>query len=229
MQPAPLLLLEGVRHGYGPEGPAWAWPHLELAAGQSIACTGPSGSGKTTLLELLAGLQTPQAGLVACMGTPWSTLANRERQRKRLEHLGLVFQGFELLAALDVRENVRLPLRLLGYAPSDFDVRLGELLERAGIPNLARRKPAALSHGEQQRVALCRALIHKPRILLADEPTANLDAENAEAVIELLLHAVHDDGAGLVCVTHDRSLITRFDQEWAVAGFQVRAGGEPKA
>lgn len=216
-----VLEVSGVEHGFGRFGPRWKIDGLTLSAGESVACVGPSGSGKTTLLELLAGLQTPQSGQVRALGADWNAHPLEERQARRLQNFGLVFQGFELMAALTVRENILLPLRLLGLREKEFHARLERHAERVGLENLLKRKPAKLSHGERQRVALCRALIHRPKVILADEPTANLDAQNSARAFELLHSAVRDEGAAMVCVTHDPELVRRFGSTWSMDRFWV--------
>jgi len=170
------------------------------------------------LLELIAGLQSPTTGRVEVLGSTWTKLNHAGRQAHRLAHLGLVFQGFELVASLTARENILLPLHLLRHPRPGQ--RFERLVHTAGLQELLERKPAELSHGERQRVALCRALIHGPRLILADEPTANLDPRNRELVRELLLQPVLEQNAALVCVTHDAELAQAFELHWDMIGMR---------
>ncbi len=213
------LFARDVRHGY-PGGPDFlSIDSLELTPGQSVACTGPSGSGKTTLLELLAGLQAPRAGTAGMQLLQMKRPGRAQSQRLRLQHLGLVFQSFELLTALSALENVTLPLRLLQRATDDAYALA--LLEQVGIAHLAKRKPAHLSPGEKQRVAICRALVHRPRFVLADEPTANLDGESAERIWDLLLQDNPEHEVGLLCVTHDPQILPRFAEHWRMQDLKI--------
>ena len=215
------LIARDVRHGYGGGPDRWQMADLILEPGQTVACTGPSGSGKTTLLELLAGLQTPRSGTAGMQLVQMKRPGRRQQHRLRLQHLGLVFQSFELLAALTAQENIELPLHLLQRKP-DPD-RLQRLLERCQISQLAQRKPGQLSHGEKQRVAVCRALIHRPEFLLADEPTANLDGPTAQLIWDLLLETANAENVGLLCVTHEPAILPRFDHHWSMQDFECPA------
>ena len=184
-----------------------------LDAGETLACIGPSGCGKSTLLELCAGLLVADEGSVAVDGLALETLDEAARRRHRLQHVGLVFQGFALLAHLDVLDNLLLPWSL--GQPSllaEARAELPRLAEALGLAPLFERKPSQLSMGERQRVAVCRALLGRPRLLLADEPTGSLDAENAARVVELCLTRARELQAALVFVTHDQGLLGRFDR-----------------
>jgi putative ABC transport system ATP-binding protein len=176
---------------------------FELDPGAFLAVTGPSGSGKSTLLGLLAGLDRPARGRVVLDGHDLSTLSEDERARVRAEKVGFVFQSFHLISTLTARENVQVPLELRG---EDGRARAGELLGRVGLGDRAHHYPAQLSGGEQQRVAVARAFVHRPRILFADEPTGNLDAANGSNVVELLGEMNRELGTTLVLVTHDPDL-----------------------
>jgi putative ABC transport system ATP-binding protein len=167
---------------------------------------GPSGSGKSTLLALLAGLEQPTGGLVVLDGALLSLLSEDERARLRAEKVGFVFQSFHLIPTLTARENVQVPLELRG---EEARARAAELLERVGLADRGHHYPAQLSGGEQQRVALARAFIHRPRILFADEPTGNLDAENGRHVVDLMAELNRELGTTLVLVTHDPELASR--------------------
>ena len=172
-----------------------------LAAGATCSILGPSGSGKTTLLGLCAGLDRPSSGTVLLNGIAIGDVGEDERARIRNQHVGFVFQNFQLIATLTALENVMVPMELRG----DRSARqLGiELLQRVGLGDRQGHYPAQLSGGEQQRVALARAFINRPKILFADEPTGNLDAETSRAVIEIMLEMNRGAGTVLVLVTHD--------------------------
>ncbi len=176
---------------------------FELEAGAFLALTGPSGSGKSTLLGLLAGLDRPATGRVVLDGHDLSTLSEDQRAEIRAEKVGFVFQSFHLIPTLTARENIQVPLELQG---EDGRARAGELLERVGLGDRGHHYPAQLSGGEQQRVAVARAFVHRPRILFADEPTGNLDAANGANVVDLLGELNRELGTTLVLVTHDPEL-----------------------
>ena len=180
---------------------------FDLASGAFVAITGPSGSGKSTLLGLLAGLDRPSAGTVTLDGHDLSGLTEDARARLRGEKVGFVFQSFQLIPTLTARENVQVPIELAGG--DDAASRADELLTRVGLADRRHHYPAQLSGGEQQRVALARAFANRPRILFADEPTGNLDAENGRVIIDLLLEWNRSAGTTLVLVTHDPDLATR--------------------
>jgi putative ABC transport system ATP-binding protein len=176
---------------------------FELEPGAFLAVTGPSGSGKSTLLGLLAGLDRPARGRVVLDGHDLSTLSEDARARIRAEKVGFVFQSFHLIPTLTARENVQVPLELRG---EDGRARASALLERVGLGDRGHHYPAQLSGGEQQRVAVARAFVHRPRVLFADEPTGNLDAANGSNVVELLGEMNRERGTTLVLVTHDPEL-----------------------
>jgi len=179
---------------------------FELEAGEVLAVTGPSGSGKSTLLGLLAGLDRPARGRVVLDGHDLSALTEDERARLRAEKVGFVFQFFHLIPTLTARENVQVPLELRG---EDARARAEDLLARVGLAERGHHYPAQLSGGEQQRVAVARAFAHRPRILFADEPTGNLDAQNGANVVALLSEMNRELGTTLVLVTHDPDLARR--------------------
>ena len=187
---------------------------LDIPAGQSLALTGPSGSGKTTLLRLLAGILSPQHGQIFVGDQSLPALADPQRRAFRIRHVGFVFQDFRLLDYLDVRENILLPYRINGALQLDAAVqtRLDELAAALGLTGRLGHHAQALSQGEKQRVAVARALLPGPRRLLADEPTGNLDGDNARRIMELLLHHARAAGATLVTATHDLALAGRFDR-----------------
>ncbi len=183
---------------------------FEISAGKKLAITGPSGSGKSTLLHLAAGIDVPSAGAVSLLGRELGNLSERERTLVRRDDIGLVFQFFYLLPHLTVWENVALP----GWIASDksFEARTRELLERVGLAEHATQAASKLSGGEMQRVAICRALLRKPRLLLADEPTGNLDDENSELVMDLLMKLVDEEGGALLYVTHSDEQAAQADE-----------------
>ena len=178
-----------------------------VGAGESVAIVGASGSGKSTLLGLLAGLDVPSAGSVKLQGTDLFALNEDARAALRGEAIGFVFQSFQLLPALNALENVMLPLELAGVAGAR--ALAAQWLERVGLGSRLRQYPKHLSGGEQQRVALARAFAPHPRLLLADEPTGNLDAETGSAIIELMFALNREVGTTLILVTHDESLARR--------------------
>ena len=180
---------------------------LQIAAGEYVAIVGPSGSGKSTLLTLLGGLDLPSAGSVEILGTSLGTLPDRALTRLRLERIGFVFQRFHLLPVLTARENVELPMAEMGVSPAVRRARADELLAYVGLSARAGHRPTQLSGGEMQRVAIARALANRPAILLADEPTGELDAATGREILALF-RRLHADGTTLVVVTHDERVTT---------------------
>ena len=183
---------------------------LMVQAGFSVAVTGPSGCGKSTLLGVLGGLAAPSSGVVRIGGEELSSLPERRRSSFRRTHVGFVYQADNLLPFLTVVENVGLQLALTG-ASGAADRPL-DLLDKLGLADVADRLPDQLSGGQRQRAAVARAVVHRPEIILADEPTGALDAANAVGVLDLLLEAQHEIGATLVMVTHDRDAASRMDR-----------------
>jgi putative ABC transport system ATP-binding protein len=184
---------------------------LEIPRGQFAAVMGPSGSGKSTLLGLLAGLDTPTAGQIFLDGQEISGLKEDELALVRGRKIGFVFQSYHLIPTLTAEENVLLPMELAGNAGGGA-ARAGELLERVGLAGRRDHYPVQLSGGEQQRVALARAFMMRPPILMADEPTGNLDSENGRLVLDLLLALNRQEGTTLVLVTHDQELAANADR-----------------
>jgi len=176
--------------------------HLRIDRGEYIAIAGPSGCGKTTLLSLLGLLDSPTEGEYLLDGKNVSSLSASERARVRNREIGFVFQAFNLIGDLTVFENVELPLTYRGMPSSERKERVMAALERVGMAHRTKHYPSQLSGGQQQRVAVARAIVGKPLILLADEPTGNLDSKNGEAVMDLLKE-LHADGATICMVTHD--------------------------
>jgi putative ABC transport system ATP-binding protein len=181
--------------------------NLEIEAGEACSIVGRSGSGKSTLLGLMAGLDRPSRGEVLLDGRSLGPLNESELAMLRRDAIGIVFQSFHLLGNLTARENVLVPMELIGVA--DAEARADELLSAVGLEDRGHHRPAQLSGGEQQRVALARAFGPRPRVLLADEPTGNLDAETGQAVLELLFELQSREGTTLVVVTHDDMVAAR--------------------
>jgi putative ABC transport system ATP-binding protein len=175
---------------------------LEVPEGAFVAVGGPSGSGKSTLLHVLGAIETPTVGELAIGGVQVSSLSERKLTDLRSKHIGFVFQFFSLLPTLTAAENVLLPALIAGERPAAVKQKVAELLELVGLTDRADHLPGQLSGGEQQRVSLARALLRDPALLLADEPTGNLDSSNATVVLELL-RRIADDGQTVVMVTHD--------------------------
>ncbi|MBI3725603.1 ABC transporter ATP-binding protein [bacterium] len=204
--------LEKVYPGPGGGVAALRGVDLSVARGEVVAVTGASGSGKTTLLHVLGAIDAPTRGRASVLGEDVGALAGFARTRFRREKVGFVFQQFHLVPTLTALEQVELPLRYAGVARAPRLERAAKLLERVGLTSRALHLPAALSGGEQQRVALARALANEPGLLLADEPTGNLDGERASAVIDLLLAARKERGVAVLIVTHDPVVAARADR-----------------
>jgi putative ABC transport system ATP-binding protein len=185
--------------------------HLDIREGEYISIAGPSGCGKTTLLSILGLLDTPSDGSYALKGHEVATLTFAERARVRNREIGFIFQSFNLIGDLSVFENVELPLTYRGTGASDRKALVTEALERVGMAHRAKHLPSQLSGGQQQRVAVARALAGRPAILLADEPTGNLDSRNGEAVMNLL-RELHQGGATICMVTHDERFAQHADR-----------------
>ena len=186
----------------------------ELRGTRAVAIVGRSGSGKSTFLHLAAGIDAPTRGEVRLMGQALGARSDRERTLARRDRVGLVFQFFHLLPHLPVLDNVLVPAYVAGIPLAEARSRARELLARVGLSTRERQPAHQLSGGEMQRVALCRALLRRPRLLLADEPTGNLDEATGQTVMELLLAMVRDEGRALVYATHSRELATLADEVW---------------
>jgi putative ABC transport system ATP-binding protein len=193
--------------------------NLSVPAGEFVALLGPSGSGKSTLLNLVSGIDTPDEGEVRVGGTSLTGLSERDRTLFRRNHIGFVFQFFNLLPTLTVEENLLLPLELTGAVGEAEGERATRLLQRVGLSGRGGAFPDRLSGGEQQRVAVARALIHDPRLVLADEPTGNLDAETGAAVLDLMEDLTRAAGKTLLVVTHSGEVAAR-----ARRVFRIRNG-----
>ncbi len=211
----PLVLARGLTKRYrlgSATVDALARVDLEVADGEWVAVVGPSGSGKSTLLNLIGGLDKPTAGSISVAGRDLAALDSEALARHRRETVGFVFQTFRLLTHLTARENVALPLLLAGRSRSNAERRADELLEGVGLGDRAAHRPPELSGGEQQRVAIARALTNAPRLLLADEPTGNLDADAGAGVLALLADVRRDRRLAVVVATHDVEVASRAER-----------------
>lgn len=185
---------------------------LDIDAGSVVACIGPSGSGKSTMLDLISGIHAPAAGQLTVAGHAMHALDAEARRSVRLKEIGLVFQNLALVEYLTAYENILLTIFIDSTSVGDLKKRAQELAETLDIAHLLRRRPNRLSQGERQRVAICRALVTNPKVLLCDEPTGNLDPERSARTIDLLLSAGSASGAAVVMATHDHTLLNRFDK-----------------
>lgn len=191
---------------------------LSVPSGEFLALLGSSGSGKSTLLNLIAGLDRPSSGAVIAHGEDLSKMSSLELARYRRQTVGMVFQSFNLLPRMTLEENVELPLRLAEVDRSERAARVREALERVRLEKRIGHRPSELSGGEQQRTAIARALVNRPGILLADEPTGNLDSATGESILTLLREIQKNPGMTIVMVTHERTLAERFADRLAVMG-----------
>jgi putative ABC transport system ATP-binding protein len=212
--PAVLVHAEGLRKDYGSgEGLVRALDQVDLDVdrGEAVAVMGPSGCGKSTLLHLIGGLDRPSAGALWVAGKRVDELSERALAYFRRDEIGFVFQAFQLMDELTAQENVELPALLAGYPPNEARVRATALLEQVDLADRARHLPSMLSGGQRQRVAIARALVNDPQIVLADEPTGNLDSASAFDVLSLL-GGLHAKGLTLVIVTHDERIAATADR-----------------
>jgi putative ABC transport system ATP-binding protein len=214
---------------YASEGqpvPAVRGVDLDVAAGEFLAITGASGSGKSTLLNLIGSLDAPDSGEIEVAGLALHRATEAEKTRFRRRDLGIVFQSFNLMPTMTVEENIRLPWLLRGDDPKSRELaeRVGELLGLVGLQERRRHYPHQLSGGEMQRVAFARALVHRPALVIADEPTGNLDSRNRDRIIETL-GAIHRDGlATLVVVTHEEAVAAAASRRIMMADGQIVEG-----
>ena len=202
------LQIENLSKRYG-DSLVFSHVSLDVAPAEFVAIVGESGVGKSTLLNCMAGLDSWDEGTVTLMGTDLATLSGDERALMRRKQVGFVFQAFHVLPHLDVAQNVALPLLLLGITD---DARVQSMLEAVGLSGLGARLPQHLSGGQLQRVAIARALVHRPGLLLADEPTGNLDPTTAAKVMDALIAQTREHGASLVLVTHSEAAASRADR-----------------
>ena len=215
-----MLEVRGLAKAFGPDAPLFAGVDLEVARGEWVAVVGESGCGKSTLLNIVAGLDRPDAGEVRLDGKPLDYRDDDALSLWRRGHVGFVFQAFHLLPYLDVQGNVALPLALLGVPGPARASRAQAALDSVGLGALAARQP-----GEMQRAAIARALVHLPSLVLADEPTGNLDETNARVVLACLGDAVRRAGAAALMVTHSRIAAGAADRVLRLAGGRLRAEG----
>ena len=187
---------------------------LQIAAGTKVAIVGPSGSGKTTLLNLISGINVPKSGSVKVHDDVVSAKSDAARREFRIQQIGAIFQRFELVDYLNVRDNILLPYWINKSLQLNVDVRqrATELAQKVGIADKLTRPVARLSQGEQQRVAICRALLTKPKLILADEPTGNLDPTNKRKILQLLFEQCENENLTLIAVTHDTNILDGFDK-----------------
>ena len=193
---------------------------LRLHSGEMVAAVGPSGCGKSTALNLVAAVDRPDSGTVTVCGVDVGVASENELVALRRHSVGMIFQAFHLVPHLTVEENVALPLALDGRRDAN---RVGELIQRVGLDHRRRHYPSELSGGEQQRTAVARALVHKPRVLVADEPTGNLDSRTGAAVIALLEELRQEENAALLLATHDREVAATADRRLVLADGRVVA------
>jgi putative ABC transport system ATP-binding protein len=218
-----MLQLLTLRKAFA-DTPVFQAVSLHLKAGEFVALLGESGVGKSTLLNCIAGLDEADEGEVRIAGTPLHSLAEAARARLRREHLGFVFQAFHVLPHLSVAENVGLPLRLLGRLD---EARVQAVLQAVGLQGLGARLPAQLSGGQLQRVAIARAVVHAPGLILADEPTGNLDPTTAARVLDVLRQQVRDTGAACLLVTHSAAAAAAADRVLTLTSQGVQDGHPP--
>ena len=200
---------------------------LELAEAEFIAIMGESGAGKSTLLNLIAGLERPDAGSIVLDGVELTAMSDDERSIHRRTHLGFVFQAFHLLPYLDLASNVALPLLLDDCSTQDAQQRARAMLERMGLGDRSHARPRELAGGEMQRVAIARALVHRPRLILADEPTGNLDAANAREAMALLREAAARDRTACILVTHSQVAAQTADRIYVLGPGGLRLQDRP--
>ena len=231
-----VLRAEGLRFAWpGAQAPCIDIELLEIAAGEAVFLHGPSGCGKSTLLSLLAGVLVADAGCVTLLGEDWAALSGAARDRRRVAHVGYIFQQFNLLPYLSVLDNVLLPCRFsarrLAQAQRDGATARAQaqhLLERMGLPAaLWKRQAVQLSVGQQQRVAAARALIGHPEVVIADEPTSALDEDRREAFLDVLVEACAVNRSALVFVSHDQRIAERFGRHLLLPEINRAAAGEP--
>ncbi|QFS81722.1 Lipoprotein-releasing system ATP-binding protein LolD [Roseivivax sp. THAF40] len=220
-----MIDVDSLQFSYPGDGFTVTIPRLAVAKGEKLAVVGPSGTGKTTLLNLLSGIAVPDAGRVTVDGQEIGAMGDGQRRAFRASRIGFVFQNFALLDYLTARENILYPYRIGAGLRLDAEARAraATLAEACGIGDKIDRRPAALSQGEQQRVAICRALITEPALILADEATGNLDPATKSLILDLLFARADAAGATLLAVTHDHELLPRFDRVVDFADFRAVA------
>jgi putative ABC transport system ATP-binding protein len=215
MAPGPLISLHDVRfhRGEGHESFRLELADLSIEPGECVACIGPSGSGKTTLLHLICGVLMPTSGEIRVLGHTLHSMPEPTRRELRLNRIGMVFQEFELLEYLTAADNITIGARLAGGRDAKvLRERALSLADAAGVRHVLDRKPHRMSQGERQRVAICRALVNEPPLILGDEPTGNLDPGATGRVVEILLQQARRTGATLLVATHNHAVLSRFDR-----------------
>ena len=220
-----MINIDGLQFSYPDSSFELNVPGFSVSSGEKLAVIGPSGSGKTTLLNLIAGISVPHAGKVCVDNTVISEMQDAGRRDFRIANIGFVFQNFQLLEYLSVIDNVLHPYRISGALVLDVRVRerAMAICENMGLVDKLKRHPGELSQGEQQRAAICRALLPEPKLILADEATGNLDPRNKSLILDLLFERVEAHNATLLAVTHDHELLPRFDRVVVFHDFQVDA------
>ncbi|MDJ0858824.1 MAG: ABC transporter ATP-binding protein [Dinoroseobacter sp.] len=215
--------LEDIEFAYPTGGFRLQVPNLVVAASERVAVVGSSGTGKTTLLNLVAGILKPDRGSIHVAGTDLGSLSEDGRRRFRASNIGFVFQDFALLDYLNVQENILYPYRITPALKLDGSARERAkiLAEACGLSDKLDRHPGALSQGEKQRVAICRSLVTRPRLVISDEATGNLDPENKALILDLLFEQAHAAEASVLAVTHDHALLPRFDRVVDFASFRT--------
>lgn len=220
-----MISVEDLSFRYGDTSFRLRVPEFSLQKNERVAIVGPSGSGKTTLLNLIAGILTPEAGRIDVAGTDVAQLSDAQRRRFRASTIGFVFQDFALLDYLSARQNILYPYRITPALKLDADARdrAEALAASCGIGDKLDRHPTALSQGEQQRVAICRALVTQPKLILSDEATGNLDPDSKARILDLLFDQASQAGAAVLAVTHDHELLPRFQRVLDFAQFREDA------
>ena len=230
MQNKPLLVVEDLFHSYqegGDNRPILNGVNLQVEEHECIALLGRSGSGKSTLLNMLAGIDTPQQGRITIMGKNILDLSERDRTLLRRRHIGFVYQFFNLIPTLTIAENVGLPLELNGYKEKEIRKLVGLILSDIGLGDRWNAYPDQLSGGEQQRIAIARALVHNPSIILADEPTGNLDAETGQKILRILLGLSRQLKRTLIIVTHSLEVAEKADRIFTLNDGVLNEEGDP--
>ena len=223
-----MIRLSDVRFCYPTGEFRLAIPEMSVAAGEKVAVIGPSGSGKTTLLNLVAGILAPDNGSINIAGTDLDRATDQSRRDFRITTIGFIFQDFGLIDYLDVLDNILHPYRITSSLTLTAPIRQRalELAEQLGVDARLKHHPATLSHGERQRVAICRALLPDPKLILADEATGNLDPGNKQLILDALFEATSTNHTTLLAVTHDHELLGRFDR---IVDFRNFLVNEPEA
>jgi putative ABC transport system ATP-binding protein len=223
-----MLSIQGLARRFGPR-PILDGLDLQLAAGEYVAVVGESGAGKSTLLNLVAGLDRPDAGHIVIGGEDITRLDEDARTRLRRRRVGFVFQAFHILPHLTIAQNVELPLVLLGVGPAERRARTMDLLTAVGLGERGASPPRELSGGELQRVAVARALVHRPALVLADEPTGNLDPDTADVVLQLLARTIKTQGAAGILVTHSTHAAATADRVLRLDHGRLRADANARS